>query len=151
MAAWVITWFANTRAPFKVAVTAPSSPQLFDALWPELLKWFNKLPEPWRALWDITANKITLKADQECFITARTSRPDQPEAMAGLHSQHILLVADEASGVDESVYRGGRRVDEHARQHHAPDRQPDTQHRLLLAGAHAGTRSLVHHDGLQRR
>jgi hypothetical protein len=104
MAAWVITWFANTRAPFKVAVTAPSSPQLFDALWPELLKWFNKLPEPWRALWDTTANKITLKADQECFITARTSRPDQPEAMAGLHSQHILLVADEASGVDESVY-----------------------------------------------
>ena len=104
LAAWTITWFVNTRVPFKCAVTAPSFPQLFDALWPELLKWFSKLPEAWRALWDFTTDHITLKADKECFVTARTSRPDQPEAMAGLHSQHILLVADEASGIDERVY-----------------------------------------------
>jgi phage terminase large subunit len=104
LAAWCMVWFANTRAPFKVAVTAPTAPQLFDALWPELVKWFNLLPPGWRQLWDITSDHITLKADQECFITARTSRPDKPEAMAGLHSTHILLVADEASGIDEAVY-----------------------------------------------
>src|SRR4249919_1014255 len=28
-AAWLITWFANTRAPFKIAITAPTAPQLF--------------------------------------------------------------------------------------------------------------------------
>jgi hypothetical protein len=99
-----MVWFANTRAPFKVAVTAPTAPQLFDALWPELVKWFNLLPKDWRRLWDITSDHITLKGDQECFITARTSRSDTPEAMAGLHSQHVLLVADEASGIDEAVY-----------------------------------------------
>jgi len=104
LAAWCMVWFANTRAPFKVAVTAPTAPQLFDALWPELVKWFNSLPPGWRQLWDITSDHITLKADQECFITARTSRPDKPEAMAGLHSTHVLLVADEASGIDEAVY-----------------------------------------------
>lgn len=104
LAAWVMCWFANTRAPFKVAVTAPTAPQLFDALWPELLKWFGKLPPAWRTLWDITADHITLKADPECFITARTSRPEQPEAMAGLHSDHILLVGDEASGIAEPVF-----------------------------------------------
>ena len=104
LAAWVMVWFANTRAPFKVAVTAPTAPQMFDVLWPELVKWFNLLPPGWRQLWDITSDHITLKADQECFITARTSRPDKPEAMAGLHSSHILLVADEASGIDEAVY-----------------------------------------------
>jgi hypothetical protein len=104
LAAWTMVWFANTRAPFKIAVTAPSAPQLFDALWPELVKWFRLLPEGWSRLWDITSDHITLKADQECFITARTSRPDKPEAMAGLHSSHILLVADEASGIDEAVY-----------------------------------------------
>lgn len=103
-AAWVITWFANTRAPFKSAVTAPSSPQLFDVLWPETLKWFGKLPTGWRDLWDITADHIRLKADKEFFITARTSRSDQPEAMAGLHSTHVLLVADEASGIPEAVF-----------------------------------------------
>jgi hypothetical protein len=104
LAAWVMVWFANTRAPFKIGVTAPSAPQLFDALWPELVKWFNLLPPSWKMLWDITSDHITLKSDQDCFITARTSRPDKPEAMSGLHSTHILLVADEASGIDEAVY-----------------------------------------------
>ena len=104
LAAWVVLWFICTRAPFKCALTAPSAPQLFDVLWPELLKWMQRMPEQWRALWDITADHITLKSDPECFVTARTSRPDKPEAMAGLHSANILLVADEASGIDEAVY-----------------------------------------------
>src|SRR5215831_9959226 len=104
LAAWVMCWFANSRAPFKIGCTAPSAPQLFDVLWPELQKWFNLLPDAWRRLWDITADHITLKADKECFITARTSRQDQPEAMAGIHSASVMLVADEASGIHESVY-----------------------------------------------
>src|SRR4029079_6548204 len=103
-AAWLCVWFICTRAPFKVAITAPSSPQLFDALWPEFVKWLNLLPSGWRDLWDIRSDRVTLKADQECFVTARTSRPDTPEAMAGLHSAHILLVADEASGIPEAVF-----------------------------------------------
>jgi len=104
LAAWCMVWFANTRHPFKIAVTAPTAPQLFDALWPELVKWFGLLPPAWRDLWTITSDHITLKSDAECFITARTSRPDKPEAMAGLHSDYVLLVADEASGIDEAVY-----------------------------------------------
>lgn len=103
-AAWCICWFCNTRAPFKVAVTAPSSPQLFDALWPEIIKWWQRLPSGWQSLWNVTSDHITLRANEECFITARTSRADTPEAMAGLHSNHVLLVADEASGIPEQVY-----------------------------------------------
>src|SRR5215472_1072265 len=104
LAAWVLVWFICTRSPFKAAVTAPSAPQLFDVLWPELGRWISKLPDTWRGAFDITADHVTLKEDRECFITARTSRTDQPEAMAGLHSPHILLIADEASGIDERVY-----------------------------------------------
>jgi hypothetical protein len=104
LAAWVVLWFICTRAPFKCALTAPSAPQLFDVLWPELLKWMGRMPEQWQALWEVTTDHITLKSDKECFVTARTSRPETPEAMAGLHSRNILLVADEASGIDEKVY-----------------------------------------------
>lgn len=104
LAAWTITWFANTRAPFKAAITAPSAPQLFDVLVPETQKWFERLPQSWRQLWDLTSDHIRLKSNPECFITFRTSRPETPEAMAGLHSTNVLLVADEASGVDEAVY-----------------------------------------------
>ena len=66
--------FICTRAPFKVAITAPSSSQLFDALWPEFIKWLNILPSGWRDLWDIRSDRVTLKADQECFLSPREHR-----------------------------------------------------------------------------
>jgi hypothetical protein len=104
-AAGTICWFACTRAPFKVGVTAPSAPQLFDALWADVRVVFNRLPPAWRELWNITTDRITLKAaPDECFVTARTARADQPEALQGLHSANILLVVDEASGVDQAVF-----------------------------------------------
>ncbi len=104
LAAWVTVWFISTRAPFKVAITAPTAPQLFDALWPEVLKWMQRLPIAWRGLFDITSDRIALKGDKECFVTARTSRPETPEAMAGIHSDNVLLVGDEASGIPEPVF-----------------------------------------------
>ena len=104
LAAWVIVWFSNTRAPFKLACTAPSAPQLFDALYPEIIKWLDRLPSAWRDLWTVTSDHITLKSNPECFITARTSRSETPEALAGLHSDNVMLVVDEASGVPEPVF-----------------------------------------------
>jgi hypothetical protein len=77
---------------------------LFDNLYVEIVKWFQRLPSAWRDLWEIQADRIRLKADVESFITARTSRPETPESMAGLHSANILLVADEASGIPEQVF-----------------------------------------------
>jgi hypothetical protein len=104
-AAGSMCWFANTRAPFKIGVTAPSAPQLFDALWAETRVVFNRLPPAWRDLWDIDADRIKLKAaPDECFITARTARADKPEALAGLHSKNLMLLVDEASGVDQAVF-----------------------------------------------
>jgi hypothetical protein len=105
LAAWCMLWFANTHGiPFKAVCTAPTSPQLFDVLWPELLKWHKALPQPWQDLWDLTSDHMKLKADPESFITARTSRPEQPESMQGVHSRHVLLVCDEASGIPEPVF-----------------------------------------------
>lgn len=104
-AAGSMCWFANTRAPFKIGVTAPSAPQLFDALWAEARVVFNRLPPAWRDLWDIEESRIKLKAaPDECFITARTARADKPEALQGLHSKNLMLLVDEASGVDQAVF-----------------------------------------------
>ncbi len=104
LAAWLMVWFCNTRAPFKCVCTAPSAPQLYDSLWSETTKWFTALPPGWRTLWDLQADHIRLKSNAECFISARTSRRDQPEALQGVHSDHVLLVCDEASGIEENVY-----------------------------------------------
>src|SRR5215467_8694006 len=103
--AGTLCWFSNTRAPFKAAITAPSAPQLFDAAWAEIRAMFGRLPPAWRELWSINADRINLRqAPDECFITARTARADQPEALQGIHAPAIMLVVDEASGVPQAVF-----------------------------------------------
>ena len=103
--AWILIWSIICRNPQKSVVTAPTAPQLFDALFAELKSWITKLPPPLKALLEVYSDRIELKGDPDgSFISARTSSADKPEAMAGVHSEHVLLIADEASGIPEAVY-----------------------------------------------
>jgi hypothetical protein len=43
-------------------------------------------------------------APDESFISFRTSRPEVPEALAGVHSDNVLLIGDEASGIPAQVF-----------------------------------------------
>jgi|KBSSwiStaDraftv2_1062776.scaffolds.fasta_scaffold08103_4 hypothetical protein len=66
---------------------------------------FRLLPPAWQDLFDVDSDHVKLKAaPDECFVTARTSRADNPESLQGLHSANLLLVVDEASGVSEQVF-----------------------------------------------
>jgi hypothetical protein len=104
-ASWAMLWFLLTRYPVKVVVTAPTSAQLYDALFAELKRWVKELPQPVQDLLDVKQERIELKASAtEAFISARTSRAEQPEALQGVHSDNVMLVADEASGVPEAVF-----------------------------------------------
>jgi phage terminase large subunit len=104
-ASWAMLWYLLTRYPVKVVVTAPTSSQLYDALFAELKRWVKELPEPIRVLLEMKQERIELKASPtEAFISARTSRAEQPEALQGVHSDNVMLVADEASGVPEQVF-----------------------------------------------
>lgn len=103
--AWLSIWHMVTRFPQKTVMTAPTAGQLFDALFAETKFWINKLPAPIRDLFDPTSDKISLKAAPEAsFVSARTSSADRPEALAGIHSEHVLLLVDEASAVPEPVF-----------------------------------------------
>lgn len=105
MLAWLALWFVLTRYPSKCVMTAPSSTQLFDALFAELKGWINHLPPFLKELLSETTDNVALKAaPAEVFISARTSRAETPEAMAGIHSAHVLLLVDEASGVPGPVF-----------------------------------------------
>jgi phage terminase large subunit len=96
---------ALTRYPQKSVCTAPTSSQLFDALMAETKFWINKLPGYARVLFETTVDKITLKAAPEAsFISARTASVERPEALSGVHSEHVLLVVDEAPGVPEAIF-----------------------------------------------
>lgn len=115
--AWLLIWHMVTRFPQKAVVTAPTAGQLFDALFAEVKTWINRLPGPIRELFDTTSEKITLRSAPEAsFISARTSSADRPEALAGVHSEHVLLICDEASAIPEAVYESaaGSMSGEHA-------------------------------------
>lgn len=104
-ASWAILWYILTRCPVRVVVTAPTSAQLFDALWAEVNTWLNKLPEALQGLLNATSDRIVLvAAPKEAFISARTSRADSPDAMQGVHADHVMLIGDEASGIPEAIF-----------------------------------------------
>lgn len=104
-ASWAMIWALLTHFTVKVVVTAPTGPQLYDALFAEVKRWVRELPGGWADLIEVKSSKIELvQAPNECFISARTSRAEAPEAMQGVHADYVLLVADEASGIPEAVF-----------------------------------------------
>ena len=104
-ASWTIVWYFLTKHPCKIVLTAPTSSQLFDALFSEVKSWIRKLPEALQTLLEVTSDRVVLlAAPQDAFISCRTARAETPEAMAGVHSQNVLLVVDEASGIPEQVF-----------------------------------------------
>ena len=105
-ASWAMLWFLLLRYPCKVVVTAPTSSQLFDAMFAELKRWVNELPKELQELLNVKSDRVELvAAPAEAFISCRTARAENAsEALAGVHSENVLLVIDEASGVPESVF-----------------------------------------------
>lgn len=102
---WLLLWRMLTAFPQKSICTAPTAGQLFDALFAELKHWTNRLPDTLRELLEVYTDRIAFKgAPESSFISARTSSAERPEALAGVHSEHVLLICDEASAIPEPVF-----------------------------------------------
>jgi phage terminase large subunit len=107
--AWCVLWFMSCYYPCKVPATAPTSHQLEDILWAEIAKWHTAMRERVPQLaneFEWTKERFYLKSNpNESFAVARTARPERPEALQGFHSENILFLIDEASGVAENVFQ----------------------------------------------
>lgn len=106
--AWLILWAGCCLEDCKIGVTAPAAPQIDANLFPDLRKWRKRMAEH-SAMGAWFAEAIGIKSDAVDFgngniCVARTARPDQPEALQGLHAKNILFLIDEASGVSEAVF-----------------------------------------------
>ena len=115
--AMAAVWHCCVRIPSKTVVTAPTSAQLFDACFAEMKNVAKRLRPPFNTVLEVKSDRIELKSKPEStFISCRTSRAEQPEALAGVHSPSVLLLADEASGVHEKVFEAasGSMSGEHA-------------------------------------
>jgi phage terminase large subunit len=107
-AAVIITWFMVTRPYAKVICTAPTARQLADILWSEISKWLRK---------SVVADEFVIQKDKifnkaapkewwcrAVSASAKASKEDQQETLAGFHGDHMLIVVDEASGVLDPVF-----------------------------------------------
>lgn len=109
LCSWCALHFLLFRNDVKVIVTSPSQKQLSDGLIPEIQKWISRLP-PWmsRQL-TTTSERVTRAPDtMNHFISFRTARKENPEALAGVHAESVLILVDEASGVEEVIYETGQ-------------------------------------------
>ena len=101
----IILWFMATRYNAKIPVTAPTSHQLFDVLWGELITWYHRMDEEYRKNFGYTSEKFYhVNNPQAWAVFPRTARPDKPEALQGFHGENLLFLIDEAAGVDDRIF-----------------------------------------------
>lgn len=109
---WTILWFMSCYFPCKVPCTAPSSHQLSDVLWAELAMWHRRFCDHMPAMgkqfeWTVDEFRMA-EAQKESFAAARTARAEKPEALQGFHSENLLILVDEASGVPDVIFEVGQ-------------------------------------------
>ena len=98
-------WFPLTHYDSKTVITANSQDQLKTNNWPELRKQSKYLPEALQGQLQIDEERMYIKASPEmAFVVRRTASKSNPEALAGIHAEHVLYLIDEASGIDDIVF-----------------------------------------------
>lgn len=102
---WLIPWYLFCFKNAQVPCTAPTSQQMNDVLWKELSIWLNRMPKGIRSLYDWQSGYLRMNESPETwFARALTARKENPEALAGVHGDFVMMIIDEASGVDEVIF-----------------------------------------------
>lgn len=103
LVAWLVDWFVSTREFPQVIVTANTQSQLVSKTWRELAKWHRlSLNRHW---FKWTATKFYhVKYPESWFASAIPWSPTKPEAFAGTHEKHVLVVFDESSTVADMIW-----------------------------------------------
>jgi len=102
---WIILWFLIIYSPCRIPITAPSSHQLFDILWADLLKWREKMVPTLKNQIIVASERAYIAGCQQSrYAVARTARRENPEALQGFHETPLLFILEEASGIDEKIF-----------------------------------------------
>jgi hypothetical protein len=88
----------------QIGATANSENQLKDIFLKELYFWKAKMPVWVQENIEQLDDMVRVKGEKDWFLRARVSKADKPEALAGLHGKYVLLLADEASGIDDMTF-----------------------------------------------
>jgi len=98
IAARIVLKFLHSYAHSIALTTAPTFRQVTDILWTEINTAFDK------ALVKLPGNMLNVRYDLDSDWFGLGLSTDEPEKFQGYHSDHILVVADEASGVTKKIF-----------------------------------------------
>ncbi len=87
-------WFTRCFSPSLVISTAPTDRQVKEVLWKEIRR--HSLPAPGI----MNRQDMTVSTTQRAFGFTTS----EPEKFQGWHEANILVIVDEASGVEEPIY-----------------------------------------------
>lgn len=98
--ACIVIWFLTTRYQAKIIITAPNITQLYTVLWAEIAKWLHgSFLE--RFLTQTKTRLYMNRYEKTWFAFPKTATT--AEGIAGQHADHLLVIADEASGIRNDI------------------------------------------------
>lgn len=101
--AWIIKWFLATRPFPQVVVTASGAAQLTNKTWRELAKWHRMAIDAHWYTW--TATKYYHNEYPDTWFAAAVPWSEHnPDAFAGTHEKHVLIIFDEAQAIADSIW-----------------------------------------------
>lgn len=89
--------FVHTHYPSIVITTAPVARQVQHVIWKEISKLYHQARIPLGG----ELLSMTYRLDENAFIIGIAT--DDPEKIQGFHSENILVIVDEAAGIDDPI------------------------------------------------
>jgi len=102
----LIYYFLYTSPKPLVMATAPTADQIYGALWKEANNVHASMKQPFKGMFVWNSDHIR-RTDLPNSYYARARTANTVEAMRGEHSDQQMGIADEATGVEDDIIKGG--------------------------------------------
>lgn len=101
LAARIALWWLFNHKPSKVITTAPTLRQVKDLLWSELRAAHRRSKRP------LGGDPLTLQLalEEDWFALGFATDPKEVDRFTGYHSPHMLVIFDQACGVDRAIWQ----------------------------------------------
>jgi hypothetical protein len=101
---WLTLYFLLVLDDCRILVTSPSANQLHRVFHAEALKWVAKMPPVFKDFFEITTKRINIVGRPFQKADLVTASAENQENLAGGHSENYVILADEASAIEEPVF-----------------------------------------------
>lgn len=142
-------WWIFSHDPGEAFVisTAPTAPQVKALLWREINRLHSSAKLPGRT--NLTELYLPSGNGEELVAFGRTTSKDNEAAFQGVHSKYVLVILDEASGVDQKIWDAAESIASNRLSRILAIGNPDLPHSPLATACRAESPYNVVHIGIE--